>query len=675
MTLTETNLLILFIIIYLTLGQIAISQQQQQQAPVGEAPQQTPPTKLARQILIPNLPAKHYQFWLKNHPLAFKEFRESLCPRAKELSSPSIDQNAFKAAHFNLSIEDPRYLNDLEYGKSVLAEICSHIDDVTKSCWGYETSCQIIYLMPECHGTHLGQAKSELDQKVGWFNQGDFGYILNRRKEMAKFCSPDRHSNHSIVSSLECSKSFKTCRGDNLMIKLSPSGNQLEPLQVGGWNCDLQKKRIEEELKLRQVDSYDWFDALKNYDLILGKSPQDLCEVTIQKPVILMKLNSLDNLYKFMSNFINLYATIHLNNRFTEDNQIIIWDNNKSPMKRSNYDLLWRAFSKNSVITMGSEFRGKSVCFKKFITTLSPEKQDELFYERPLVSGCSGTGLFDAFSKHVLHKLNIPQVFDLKRFGSNFVHIILLVSSPAKRLHRRILNEYNLIQKLRQELGTKHYSIEPIEADSLGFKQMVLIARNTDLLVGMHGTSLTYSLFLPDWASLFEVYNCGDQKYHDLAKLKGVSYYTLSDKDKFVKKLPTDKPEEFKRLQEAKLAEHEMFSNYEIDENEFVSVVKKATEQVKKRRAKHFPETSIPTASEQGVKREVNPHPQPSPSQPPSTKITYTDEEKPTTIRPEVQEVSTTTSSLSTPTGPTIAPSPIPSSTASTSPEKKHEEL
>lgn len=50
----------------------------------------------------------------------------------------------------------------------------------------------------------------------------------------------------------------------------------------------------------------------------------------------------------------------------------------------------------------------------------------------------------------------------------------------------------------------------------------------------MHGAGLTHLLFLPVWASLFELYNCEDAAcYRDLARLKGVNYVTWERRDLF----------------------------------------------------------------------------------------------------------------------------------------------
>ncbi len=38
--------------------------------------------------------------------------------------------------------------------------------------------------------------------------------------------------------------------------------------------------------------------------------------------------------------------------------------------------------------------------------------------------------------------------------------------------------------------------------------QLALMA-DTDILVGMHGAGRVHTLWLPEWAVLYEIYNCG----------------------------------------------------------------------------------------------------------------------------------------------------------------------
>lgn len=588
---------ILIIFIFFITQVLNQQQQQQQRPPVPVVGQQAPQQQQQQQqqpiykILIPNLPTRHYQFWLKNHPRAFKEL-QSIC---NEFVNPPSTLEQFQKINSNLTFEDPSYLTDLNHGKSVLTSICSKIDVVQKSCWGYETNCQIIHLMPECYGSSLGQAKSEQEQKIAWFSQADFGYILDRRKELSKYCSPDKYSNESMKSSLECTKYFKTCRSENLFMEFDqnmPMGPSLmyqktpyKAALVGGWNCDLQLKRIQEEDGQKGM-LQSWFSELSGYQKLEEKIPareDEACDLVIDKQAFVLKLDSASNMYHYFCNFLNLYATIHLNNRFSDDNQIIVWDNQ---LPRSNFELMWSVFSRNKPMSI-REFEGKRVCFKKVIFSLLPRMVNGLYYNTPLIPGCSKSGLFDAFNKHVLHRLRIPQNYDLKSHRTTKNELIRVTMINRSTAQRKLLNQ-NALRAALSNISS-NYQVHLIDYAQLNLPDQLMFSQNSDILIGLHGAGLTNSLFLPDWAAMVELYNCKDKSYHDLARLRGVSYFTFDEgSESAVEKVPIEDASELKKLKDRRLVDHEKFSNYRINQEEFISLVERAIEKVKKTRMKYF---------------------------------------------------------------------------------------
>lgn len=586
----------------------------------GQHPVKTPVEQVSHKqarIIVPNLPPTHYQFWLKNHPRAFAAF-EQICSKAAH-PLELIDLEYFKSLHSNLTFEDPLYLSNLNYGKTILNKICKKIDIVSKSCWGYENNCQIIHLMPECYGSKLSQAKSEQEQKIAWFSQADFGYILDRRRELNRFCSPDKYSNDTVKSSLECTKHFKTCRGENLFMKFNniPKGsslvtnskqNLMKAGDVGGWNCDLQLKRIKEENGQRgQLQS--WFTELENYNLIQGAIPKDVCDITIERQAFIIKLDSPSNMYHYFCNFLNLYATLHLNNKFSDDVEIVIWDNH---FPRSQYNKMWSVFSRNKPISI-DHYNGKRVCFKKFIFTLMPRMIDGLYYNTPLVPGCSKTGLFDAFNKHVLHKLNIKQEYDLGLHNQSDNKLVRVTMLSRSTPHRRVLNEKQLEQALSNK--SSDFRVQLVDYEKMNFDDQLRITQNTDILVGLHGAGLTHTLFLPDWAALFEIHDCGDKCYSDLARLRGVNHFTYQNEEKFLKKVSVEDEAELRRITELKLADHEKFSNYVVNVDEFLNDIEKAVARVRKNRLKFFRDLEEELSKEGLITGTDTPKSQPQPIQ------------------------------------------------------------
>lgn len=99
------------------------------------------------------------------------------------------------------------------------------------------------------------------------------------------------------------------------------------------------------------------------------------------------------------------------------------------------------------------------------------------------------------------------------------------------------------------------------------------VTRNTDILIGMHGAGLTHLLFLPNWATIFELYNCEDPNcYKDLARLRGVNYITWEHRDLVYPEDEGHHPEG---------GAHAKFTNYAFNVKEFKRLVEKAAKNVR----------------------------------------------------------------------------------------------
>ena len=86
---------------------------------------------------------------------------------------------------------------------------------------------------------------------------------------------------------------------------------------------------------------------------------------------------------------------------------------------------------------------------------------------------------------------------------------------------------------------------------------------------------LTHLLFLPDWAAVFELYNCDDPScYSELARLRGVKYLTWSNPDLVY-------PEDAGHHPSDPDKGHAKFTNYAFDIAEFVKKVETAGKYVR----------------------------------------------------------------------------------------------
>ncbi|XP_075214327.1 EGF-domain O-GlcNAc transferase isoform X2 [Lycorma delicatula] len=488
----------------------------------------------------------------------------------------------FKVYSFNYdNINLPKehvhfFLNTFkEIGEQCLKdEACPFKEEVGKpGCWGYEPTCEEknSYSMPVCPGDHKGWVKSKKDQMNTFYSQADFGYIREQLKEMMVMCEPLFKED----SSLECSKYLRFCRGRNIMINFKDLINRTEPIrykmdvlkegQIGGY-CTLHEQRLlDESTHISPLQS--WGPELRFFKQI-PKRPISSggCDIIIEKPTFLMKIDAI-NMYHHFCDFLNLYMSQHLNlsqpDGFTTDIHILIWE---SYTYMSNFASTFEAFT-NNVIWDLKTFRGKTVCFRNLIFPLLPRMIFGLYYNTPIIWGCEKSGLFHAFSKHILHRLKIP---DLPRKSSK-IHITLLSRNTD---YRNIMNEDELIEGLKN--NSNYYVRRVTYNRNMHFKKQLEITHNTDILIGMHGAGLTHLLFLPDWGVVFELYNCEDENcYLDLARLRGVKYITWQDKSKLEQQDEGKHPDG---------GAHAKFTNYRFDVTEFLRLVKIAEKHVRKHR-------------------------------------------------------------------------------------------
>ncbi|XP_045910317.1 EGF domain-specific O-linked N-acetylglucosamine transferase-like [Micropterus dolomieu] len=153
-------------------------------------------------------------------------------------------------------------------------------------------------------------------------------------------------------------------------------------------------------------------------------------------------------------------------------------------------------------------------------------------------------------------------------FQEGRVRVTLLARSTE---YRRILNQVELVNALKTvpllEVNVVDYKYKDVP-----FLVQLRITHNSDIFIGMHGAGLTHLLFLPDWAVIFELYNCQDEScYRDLARLRGIRYVTWQKMDKV---LPQDKGHH------PTLGDHPKFTNYSFDVGEFMRLVLEAAHYV-----------------------------------------------------------------------------------------------
>nr|CAG4636842.1 EOG090X02IK [Ceriodaphnia reticulata]SVE72818.1 EOG090X02IK [Ceriodaphnia reticulata] len=446
----------------------------------------------------------------------------------------------------------------------------------TNLCWGYETDCPnyLGYSNANCPGDHKGWVNSKPQQLQTFFNQADFGFVKQQIQTKTVMCEPSA----SGESLLECSQYLQFCRGANLYMDFRdlPARKEafrykmdvLKKGQIGG-KCKLNATQLQTEaVHLSPLQS--WAPEMQHFQEL--KKPIDkqskICDVFIDRPTFIMKIDATVNMYHHFCDFFNLYTSLHVNGTnkgmFSRDVNILIWETYNY---HSNFGITWSAFTKNPLWNLRT-FQGKRVCFREVIFPLLPRMIFGLYYNTPVVWGCQESGLFHAFSKFILHRLKIPKRSFIDQEEEPRIRVTLLSRNTQ---YRKVLNEQALLEKLKS--SSRQYLVQRVEfTHETDFRHQLQVIQNTDVFIGMHGAGLTHLLFLPDWASVFELYNCGDEHcYADLARLRGVHYQTWTDPTKL-------KPQDEGHHPEG--GPHAKFTNYSFDAEEFLRIVDSAADHV-----------------------------------------------------------------------------------------------
>ncbi|XP_062141503.1 EGF domain-specific O-linked N-acetylglucosamine transferase [Drosophila sulfurigaster albostrigata] len=455
----------------------------------------------------------------------------------------------------------------------------------SRACWGHEHNCspESRFQTPNCPGDHTGWVQSKEAQVQTFYYQADFGYIQQQLDELTPQCMPK----YLTDSSLECTRYLRFCRGRNLLIDLRdvPKRKEriryhmdvLRPGQLLG-HCELNRTRLNAEMDHIGSALQSWGPELRNFDVLPHPVLESgACDLVVNAPTFIMKIDATYNMYHHFCDFFNLYASLFVNQShpaaFNTDVQILIWETYPydSPFRDT-----FKAFSQRPVWTL-SDVQGKRVCFRNVVLPLLPRMIFGLFYNTPIIQGCSNSGLFRAFSEFILHRLQIPYQPPLAKRKLRITYL------SRRTKYRQVLNEAELLAQLEDN---EDYQVQRVSYERLSFSDQLAITRNSDILIGMHGAGLTHLLFLPNWACLFELYNCEDPNcYKDLARLRGVHYVTWEQTDLVYPQDEGHHPEG---------GAHAKFTNYRFDAQEFGRLVAQAATQV--RAHKDFPQATTPSS-------------------------------------------------------------------------------
>jgi protein O-GlcNAc transferase len=96
--------------------------------------------------------------------------------------------------------------------------------------------------------------------------------------------------------------------------------------QVGG-RCDKFDRNVLAERMAHKSYLQSWADELQHFESYNDfRVDKQHCDVIFNRPTVIIKLDAAVNMYHHFCDFINLYASQHMNGSFDRDIDIVWWD-------------------------------------------------------------------------------------------------------------------------------------------------------------------------------------------------------------------------------------------------------------------------------------------------------------------------------------------------------------
>ena len=182
---------------------------------------------------------------------------------------------------------------------------------------------------------------------------------------MKFYCKPEEPGD----SSLECINQLEMCRAKNIYMDFADLNIQnsvdkyredtFKPGQVGG-KCKFDSVNLRKQNE-HKSPLQSWYSELQLFQRFEKKPIDDgMCDIVVNEPTFIIKLDAGVNMYHHFCDFINLYVSQHANNSFFQNVNIVIYDTSNQDYW-SFFSEMWKVFSTKPIIHLKTYDRKKVI--------------------------------------------------------------------------------------------------------------------------------------------------------------------------------------------------------------------------------------------------------------------------------------------------------------------------
>lgn len=194
-----------------------------------------------------------------------------------------------------------------------------------------------------------------------------------------------------------------------------------------------------------------------------------------------------------------------------------------TPMDSLHHELL----APNRPMIFGKELKGKHVLFKSQVLLPPFESDGPMMQDLNNNCKCFDSSLFQEFRRASLQALNASANASIANDGSVLVTVISRRPYSGRTVQRMWLNEYEVLQKLREVYANKRIRFQSIDFVALDLRQQMQIMLDSDVVIGMHGAGLVNVLWTQPNTLVMEIFPRQKRRwgYRNICQNIGCKYH------------------------------------------------------------------------------------------------------------------------------------------------------
>lgn len=271
-----------------------------------------------------------------------------------------------------------------------------------------------------------------------------------------------------------------------------------------------------------QFDNFfhvDKFDASRQLDL--------QCSHNVLHTVFWMWRWDATNAYHFLEDVTNTFVSLILLNEDPNQVEIAIYDGMAGIVNNPLFTFWSELFPKGVRIIRNSPF-ARDTCFRRSITNMYGMRSHFTEFGGYKTDTHCSSPILKGFRDWATDRLHIQRPISFERISLLFVSRQQYL--PSRNITRVLANEDRILETIKKTFSSLNVIRFRPETYTT-FKQQVQVAVQGNIMVGVHGAGLVYSMFMSPGSHLIEIFmddrNSANRHFHNIASWMDLKYHSI----------------------------------------------------------------------------------------------------------------------------------------------------